>query len=235
MKILIGVFIALIICLIVLFIINSNSKILLYFKRIVLLLLVIDAIMIGYFMTKTKKYEDYYKEYEKLKSKDEWKDSQDIIDMSKVVKEVIGENGKSKLIFFADNKDAQEKMYEKCYDYTKKYYTDVSGNFDPKNTTLKDNNGQIIENKKFDYYGPTIECSNLAKTKQNKATDMLNKAHDKCINALGKNTAKYKEHMKNTMDPTYVNKIRNENDSTYKNKPDKEILYENCDEIMKRP
>lgn len=231
MKILIGVFISLIICIIVLFSINSDSKILPYFKRIAILLLVIDAIMIVYFMTETEGYEDYYKEYEKLKSKDEWKDSQDIIDMSKVV----GKDKEGNPTFFADNKDAQKKMYEKCYDYTKKYYTDVSGNFDPENTTLKDNDDQIIENKNFDYYGPTIECSNLAKTKQNKATDMLNKAHDKCINALGKNTAKYKEHMKNTMDPTYVNKIRNENGSTYKNKPDKEILYENCDEIMKRP
>lgn len=219
MEILIGVFIALIIYLIVLFTIKSDSKIILYAKYTVIVLLVIDTIMIGYFITKSKGYDEYYKEYEKLKSTDEWKDSQKILNMTKVIKKEKDKDGKDKIIYFPDNKDAQKEMYKECYDYTNKYYDEnISGNF--KNAPV-DN----------DYYAPTIECSNLAKTKQNDSTNMLNKAHDTCINALRKkNNAEYTKHMNNIMNSTYASVIRDKNkdDPTYTDKTDKEILYEDC-------
>jgi len=201
-KKLIGVFVVLLICLIVFFSIKSDSKIILYGRYAIIPLLVINSIIIGYVIIKysKKSYSDDYKKYEKLKLKDSWKDAESIIHNTKV------DN-------FANMPDQQKKVYDQCYAFTNKYYKDYKELYDPKNPTKSD--------KPFDYYAPSIECSNLAKMTQKKATDKLNESHDKCINALkNTDTEKY---------DTYINNLTNDYD--YKNK---ETQYKECDEIMKQ-
>lgn len=118
------------------------------------------------------------KEYEKMKDQ-KWKDAQEIRESIKVQE-------------FAENRNKQYETMEKCKSYIPKYHPEHSEIY---NKPLE---------KGKDYYGPAIECSNLARVPVSEVEKKASELTSACMGILEKKDKnKYQTFLNNFQkDPT---------------------------------